>query len=93
MRRFLPSLLCAALLCFAGLACEGSDGPPPPTIDAHPGPAPQCDYFGTLHDDGEVFPANDGCNSCKCNPNGDTPGQYGCSLIGCNDAGPPDGAL
>ncbi len=79
-RPMLRSLLCAALLCFAA-ACTGSGEAPP-----------KCDYFGTLHEDGEIFPAKDGCNSCKCNPHGDTPGRYGCSLVLCNppDAGPPD---
>lgn len=58
--------------------------PPPTTTDAG---APQCNYMGTLYDDGAVFPAADGCNTCKCNPSGNTPGAWGCSLRGC----PPDG--
>jgi hypothetical protein len=50
----------------------------------------KCNYKGTLYDDGAVFPADDGCNSCKCNPSGCMPGQWGCSLVGCGgrDAGP-----
>jgi hypothetical protein len=62
-----------------------------PQPDAHP---PPCDYHGTLYDDGVIFPAGDGCNGCKCNPNGNTQGEWGCSAIAClNDAGPPDSAL
>jgi hypothetical protein len=42
-----------------------------------------CDYEGTIYADGEEFPASDGCNSCKCNPTGATPGEWGCSLVDC----------
>jgi hypothetical protein len=51
----------------------------------------KCNYNGTLYDDGQVFPAGDGCNTCKCNPTGCMPGRWGCSLVGCSglDAGPP----
>lgn len=45
---------------------------------------PTCDVGGELHGDGEVFPAGDGCNTCACNPDGDTPGQFQCSLLDCS---------
>jgi hypothetical protein len=79
-----------------------------PGVDAAPAPASTdapvaCNYHGTLYADGAEFPANDGCNNCKCNPSGTTPGLWGCSLkrcpsvdapVACNYKGTsyPDGA-
>jgi hypothetical protein len=73
-----------AVLMLALPACPGDDGDDQPAHDAAP---TQCDYFGTLYDDGEIFPAGDGCNSCKCNPYGDRPGEWACTLVECLDAG------
>ena len=72
-----------------GTADSAADGGPRSVTTA------TCNYHGTLYDDGAVFPAGDGCNSCKCNPLGTMPGQWGCSLIACAgfpapDAAPPD---
>lgn len=51
----------------------------------------KCNYNGKLYDDGQVFPSDDGCNSCMCNPSGCMPGRWGCSLRLCTDGGPsPD---
>ena len=79
------SLLAAVLLLLS--ACTSSEEPAPDAFQSPDGAGPQCNYNGTLYDDGEIFPAGDGCNSCKCNPDGVSPGEYGCSLIACDDAG------
>jgi len=44
---------------------------------------------GRVYKSGDFFPAGDGCNTCQCEPEGSPPGGYGCTLIGCHDAGPP----
>lgn len=56
----------------------------------NPSAPTQCEWNGALYDDGEVFPAGDGCNSCKCNELGDTPGEVSCSLIYCPDTECPN---
>ena len=81
-----PALLLAFSLC-CSCYCVGDDAAQP---DARPDETPQCDYHGTLYDDGELFPAGDGCNTCKCNPDGQSPGEFGCSLVACFDAGASD---
>ena len=69
-------------------------GTSPPTLQCLPrDTTTKCNYNGTLYDDGEVFPAGDGCNTCKCNPTGCMPGRWGCSLVGCHDGGPPDAPI
>lgn len=55
------------------LACGAEDAPPP------------CEYHGELYMDGEQFPAGDGCNTCVCNPDGQSPGEYSCSLLDCSE--------
>ena len=65
-------------------ACEGPDG------STEGDTTTKCNYHGTLYDDGAVFPARDGCNTCKCNPSGCMPGRWGCSLIACRDGGATD---
>ena len=51
--------------------------------------ATTCVWKGKTHADGEVFA--DECNTCQCNPDGTMPGEVGCTLIACSDAGVPDG--
>jgi hypothetical protein len=68
--------------------CTATGQSAPTTQCAPPVTTVKCSYGGAMYDDGAVFPAGDGCNTCKCNPSGCNPGQVGCSLIGCNtDAG------
>jgi hypothetical protein len=79
--------------CLLLAACSDDSGPSvspgaPLGADASPG-AVTCSYAGKQYDDGAVFPASDGCNECKCNPSGNTPGQVGCSLKACLDGSPP----
>jgi hypothetical protein len=38
-----------------------------------------CEYDGQFYDDGESFPASDGCNTCSCDD-----GAVGCTELGCN---------
>jgi hypothetical protein len=77
------------------LVLLGCDYLPPPfgTADAGLTPvdpsAPVCNYNGKTYADGAEFPADDGCNSCKCNPTGATPGGWGCTAKACPDAGAP----
>lgn len=43
-------------------------------------PAPAyCEYNGRQYEPGTAFPADDGCNTCRC----DTNGQVACTLMGC----------
>jgi hypothetical protein len=72
--------------CSLKLCADAGPEVTPPALD---GPV-QCNYMGTLYDDGAEFPAADGCNSCKCNPGGSTPGQWGCSLKGCSQSDVPE---
>jgi hypothetical protein len=86
MRTCVRTVLAVSVALLA-TACESRTDPQP---DA--GGAVSCNYMGTLYDDGAVFPAADGCNTCKCNPGG-TPGRWGCSLKACStDAGGASGA-
>jgi hypothetical protein len=64
-------------------ACSAPGTSPPQLQCAPKVTTVKCNYNGTLYDDGAVFPAGDGCNSCKCNPTGCMPGKWGCSLVGC----------
>jgi len=38
-----------------------------------------CGYYGKSYQDGDNFPAGDGCNTCFCNN-----GSVGCTEIFCN---------
>jgi hypothetical protein len=40
----------------------------------------QCFYGGRSYDVGNSFPAQDGCNTCSCEPNG----NVACTLLGCD---------
>lgn len=51
-----------------------------------------CEYMGQTYTSGEVFPADDGCNTCICNAEETLwPGQVLCTARGCGavDAGGP----
>lgn len=71
--RMLRAVAIGCLLAFFGCADDG--GPQQTT----------CDYHGTIYEDGEIFSAGDGCNECKCNPDGNTPGEWSCTQIACAD--------
>jgi len=43
-------------------------------------PVPDCEYNGNIYQVGDVFPANDECNTCKCEENG----QVACTLMECS---------
>lgn len=70
----MPASILGALAaaCLLATGCTSSDEEPQ-----------TCTYLGKTFEDGDVFPAGDGCNSCACNPGGDTPGEFECSLIDC----------
>ena len=71
-------LLAISLVAFLASGCD----------DDEPAAAAVCVYQDQTYADGELFPAGDGCNSCKCNPDGQSPGKLGCSLRHCDpDAG------
>src|SRR5687767_4521279 len=81
--------LAAAVLALCACSLE-----PNPSVDAAPAPTSPdgpvaCNYNGKLYADGAEFPADDGCNSCKCNPSGITPGVWGCSLKACPSTDAP----
>lgn len=57
-------------------ACEASDGGSPDLSCRLPG--------GGVCQNGQVCPAGDGCNTCRC-----VNGQAQCTLIGCVDGGAP----
>lgn len=45
----------------------------------------QCRYNGTLYQTGDIFCAEDGCNTCQCNPEGST--GVGCTQRSCGTSG------
>ena len=84
MSRFLFAFVLLGGALLAG--CGGDDALPQDAGPTDAAPGATCTYLGTVHQDREVFPAIDGCNSCQCNPNGNRPGEVGCTLVEC----PPD---
>jgi hypothetical protein len=84
----LSTFAVAASLLLAGalpLGCGGKSagkGPGGGSAGSSPTEPSGCRYAGTQYDDGESFPAMDGCNSCSCDD-----GNVGCTEIGC-DPGP-----
>lgn len=67
-RKWPPLIAVLMVAALAGPSCEDEESL-----------ADVCEYEGMLYEDGEQFPAGDGCNTCSCNPNGDTPSQYACT--------------
>lgn len=73
----MPCMLRVALLSPLGVltlvlaACGGSSA----RRDERP-----CDYAGETYEAGESFPAQDGCNTCGCEPDG----KVTCTLLGCD---------
>jgi hypothetical protein len=76
-----------ALLFGLLLACDDEPTHAPPDAAPPDATPTTCNYHGMVYQDGEIFPAGDGCNSCKCNPDGVSPGEFGCTLRACVDAG------
>jgi hypothetical protein len=70
-------VLCTSLLALA-VSCS-ADEPSP----VGPG---DCLYQGAVLHPGDIFPADDGCNTCQCNPQGDAPGEVACTHDTCSNA-------
>lgn len=71
MRQLLFATFAASLVL---VACKPDDDD-----NTSPPPAPTCTYDGVGYDEGDSFPATDGCNTCWC----DASGMVGCTKIGC----------
>lgn len=71
MSRYLRTVLSCQTLILAAVACGGSSSNP----DEEP-----CLYDGHAYPIGQMFPAEDGCNTCTC----EASGLVACTLIGCD---------
>lgn len=72
-------LTCCTLLLLCLAACGGGQKPPPDDGDTGE-PKAVCTYGDAQYQQGESFPAKDGCNTCTCGKDG----MVQCTEMACN---------